>query len=127
VTKKCTIQKEGQLVFRITLTQGLNRQIRRMCEYVGYQVKKLERVNIMGISSDGLKPGDWRNASGKEIQMIYSATQFSKSENDPKAPKSQVKKQNIRNSKKSKSNLKVKTKPPKFSVNHRGPSSKRRK
>jgi 23S rRNA pseudouridine2604 synthase len=127
VTKKCTIQKEGQLVFRITLTQGLNRQIRRMCEYVGYQVKKLERVNIMGISSDGLKPGDWRNASGKEIQMIYSATQFSKSENDPKAPKSQVKKQNIRNSKKSKSNLKVKTKPPKFSRNHRGPSSKRRK
>jgi 23S rRNA pseudouridine2604 synthase len=127
VTKKCTIQKQGQLVFRITLTQGLNRQIRRMCEYVGYQVKKLERVNIMGISSDGLKPGDWRNASGKEIQMIYSATQFSKSENDPKAPKSQVKKQNIRNSKKSKSNLKVKTKPPKFSRNHRGPSSKRRK
>jgi 23S rRNA pseudouridine2604 synthase len=127
VTKKCTIQKQGQLVFRITLTQGLNRQIRRMCEYVGYQVKKLERVNIMGISSDGLKPGDWRNASGKEIQMIYSATQFSKSENDPKAPKSQVKKQNIGNSKKSKSNLKVKTKPPKFSRNHRGPSSKRRK
>jgi 23S rRNA pseudouridine2604 synthase len=127
VTKKCTIQKQGQLVFRITLTQGLNRQIRRMCEYVGYQVKKLERVNIMGISSDGLKPGDWRNASGKEIQMIYSATQFSKSENDPKAHKSQVKKQNIRNSKKSKSNLKVKTKPPKFSRNHRGPSSKRRK
>ena len=127
VTKKCTIQKEGQLVFRITLTQGLNRQIRRMCEYVGYQVKKLERVNIMGISSDGLKPGDWRNASGKEIQMIYSATQFSKSENDPKAPKSQVKKQNIGNSKKSKSNLKVKTKLPKFSRNHKGPSSKRRK
>ena len=127
VTKKCIIQKEGQLLFRITLTQGLNRQIRRMCEYVGYQVKKLERVNIMGISSDGLKPGDWRNASDKEIQMIYSATQFSNSENEPKAPKSQVKKQNIRNNKKSKSNQKVKTKPPKFSRNHKGPSSKRRK
>ena len=98
-----------------------------MCEYVGYQVKKLERVNIMGISSDGLKPGDWRKASDKEIQMIYSATQFSKSENEPKAPKSQVKKQNIRNNKKSKSNQKVKTKPPKFSRNHKGPSSKRRK
>jgi len=40
VTKKCIIQKEGQFVFRITLTEGLNRQIRRMCEYVGYQVKK---------------------------------------------------------------------------------------
>ena len=127
VTKKCTIQKEGQLVFRITLTQGLNRQIRRMCEYVGYQVKKLERVNIMGISSDGLKPGDWRNASDKEIQMIYNATQFSKSENEPKAPKSQVKKRNNRNNKKAKSNQKVKTKPPKFSRNQTGPSSKRRK
>ena len=69
----------------------------------------------MGISSDGLKPGDWRNASDKEIQMIYSATQFSKSENEPKAPKSRMKKQNNRNNKKSNSNQKVKTKPPKFS------------
>ena len=127
VTKKCIIIREGQFVFRITLTQGLNRQIRRMCEYLGYQVKKLERVNIMGISSDGLKPGDWRNASDKEIEMIYRATQFSKSENDPKAPKSQVKKQNIRNSKKSKSNLKVKTKPPKFSRNHKDSRPKGRK
>ena len=81
----------------------------------------------MGISSDGLKPGDWRNASDKEIEMIYRATQFSKSENDPKAPKSQVKKQNIRNSKKSKSNLKVKTKPPKFSRNHKDSRPKGRK
>ncbi|MAB84310.1 MAG: 23S rRNA pseudouridine(2604) synthase RluF [Cryomorphaceae bacterium] len=127
VTKKCIIQKEGQFVFRITLTEGLNRQIRRMCEYVGYQVKKLERVNIMGISSDGLKPGDWRNASDKEIEMIYSATKFSKSENEPKASKSHVNKQNVRNNKKSKSKLKVKTKLSQFSRNHKNPSSKGRK
>jgi len=127
VTKKCIIQKEGQFVFRITLTQGLNRQIRRMCEYVGYQVKKLERVNIMGISSDGLNPGDWRTASDKEIEMIYSATKFSKSENEPKASKSHVNKQNVRNNKKSKSKLKVKTKLSQFSRNHKNPSSKGRK
>ena len=127
VTKKCIIQKEGQFVFRITLTEGLNRQIRRMCEYVGYQVKKLERVNIMGISSDGLNPGDWRTASDKEIEMIYSATKFSKSENEPKASKSHVNKQNVRNNKKSKSKLKVKTKLSQFSRNHKNPSSKGRK
>ena len=127
VTKKCIIQKEGQFVFRITLTEGLNRQIRRMCEYLGYQVKKLERVNIMGISSDGLKLGDWRNASDKEIEMIYSATKFSKSENEPKASKSHVNKQNVRNNKKSKSKLKVKTKLSQFSRNHKNPSSKGRK
>ena len=127
VTKKCIIQKEGQFVFRITLTEGLNRQIRRMCEYVGYQVKKLERVNIMGISSDGLKLGDWRNASDKEIEMIYSATKFSKSENEPKASKSQMNKQNVRNNMKPKSKLKVKTKLSQFSRNHKNPSSKGRK
>ena len=127
VTKKCIIQKEGQFVFRITLTQGLNRQIRRMCEYVGYQVKKLERVNIMGISSEGLKPGDWRNASDKEIEMIYSATKFSKSENEPKASKSQVKKQNFGNNKKSKSKLKVKSKLSKFSRNYKDSRPKGRK
>ena len=127
VTKKCIILKEGQFVFRINLTQGLNRQIRRMCEYVGYQVKKLERVNIMGISSEGLKPGDWRNASDKEIKMIYGATEFSSSLNESKPSKSQVNKQNVRNNKKPKSKLKVKTKLSKFSRNYKNPSSKGRK
>ena len=127
VTKKCIILKEGQFVFRINLTQGLNRQIRRMCEYVGYQVKKLERVNIMGISIEGLKPGDWRNASDKEIKMIYGATEFSSSLNESKPSKSQVNKQNVRNNKKPKSKLKVKTKLSKFSRNYKNPSSKGRK
>ena len=127
VTKKCIIQKEGQFVFRITLTQGLNRQIRRMCEYVGYQVKKLERVNIMGISSEGLKPGDWRNASDKEIKMIYGATEFSSSLNESKPSKSQVKKQNFGNNKKSASKLKVKSKLSKFSRNYKDSRPKGRK
>tara|TARA_B100000767_G_C19736909_1_gene524344 strand:+ start:199 stop:1119 length:921 start_codon:yes stop_codon:yes gene_type:complete len=96
-TKKSRIEKEGPFVFRIHLIQGLNRQIRRMCEYVGYQVKKLERVKIMGVSSDGLKLGEWRIATSDEIEYIYSATQNSDSE--VKKTKSQTKgtqDQNIR-------------------------------
>lgn len=79
-TKKCKIEKEGPFIFRIHLIQGLNRQIRRMCDYVGYEVKKLERINIMGISSDGLKIGEWRSATNTEIDLIYSATEDSDSE-----------------------------------------------
>jgi 23S rRNA pseudouridine2604 synthase len=98
-----------------------------MCEYVGYQVKKLERVNIMGISSEGLKPGDWRSASDKEIKMIYGATEFSSSLNESKPSKSQVKKQNFGNNKKSKSKLKVKFKLSKFSRNYKDSRPKGRK
>lgn len=81
-TKKCKIEKEGPFIFRIHLIQGLNRQIRRMCDYVGYEVKKLERINIMGISSDGLKEGEWRSATSAEIDLIYSATENSNSESE---------------------------------------------
>ena len=79
-TKKCKIEKEGPFVFRIHLIQGLNRQIRRMCEYVGYEVRKLERIKIMGISNVGLKVGEWRSATSAEIDFIYSATENSDSE-----------------------------------------------
>ena len=54
-TKKCKVKKEAPMVFRITLVQGLNRQIRRMCEYFGYEVTKLERIRIMNVSLSGLK------------------------------------------------------------------------
>lgn len=53
-TKKCKVKKEAPMVFRITLVQGLNRQIRRMCEYFGYEVTKLERIRIMNVSLSGL-------------------------------------------------------------------------
>ncbi|SPW42546.1 ribosomal large subunit pseudouridine synthase F [Escherichia coli] len=56
-TKKCKVKKEAPFVFRITLVQGLNRQIRRMCEHFGYEVKKLERTRIMNVSLSGIPLG----------------------------------------------------------------------
>ena len=80
VTKKCTIVQEGPQTFRITLIQGLNRQIRRMCEYFGYEVTKLERVRIMNITLKGLALGDWRDLSSEEMSTIYEAIAQSSSD-----------------------------------------------
>ena len=66
VTKKCKVQQESARVFRITLVQGLNRQIRRMCEHFGYDVVKLERVRIMNVNLKGLAVGEWRDLTQKE-------------------------------------------------------------
>lgn len=60
VTRPCTVKKTGRRSFQIILTQGLNRQIRRMCEYFGYQVQTLKRVRIMNLTLDGLDPGEYR-------------------------------------------------------------------
>ena len=70
VTQKCVVTKESTFVFRIVLTQGLNRQIRRMCDYLGYSVTKLKRVRIMNITLDGLGVGKWRNLTASEIAEI---------------------------------------------------------
>ncbi len=72
VTKKCWVVKESSFVFRIVLTQGLNRQIRRMCDYLGYTVIKLKRIRIMNISIEGIPVGKWRNLSTKEIAEIHA-------------------------------------------------------
>ncbi|HMP30072.1 MAG TPA: pseudouridine synthase, partial [Saprospiraceae bacterium] len=80
VTKKCKVTKEGIKSFRITLIQGLNRQIRRMCEYFGYDVVKLERVRIMNIRLKGIPPGEWRDLTEEEMQQIYQLTEGSTSE-----------------------------------------------
>ena len=69
-TKKCMVEKKGRSIFRIILTQGLNRQIRRMCEYLGYDVVKLKRTRIMSIKLDDLAPGKWRYFSEAEMQEI---------------------------------------------------------
>ncbi len=69
-TKKCKVVREGAQVFRITLVQGLNRQIRRMCEYFGYTVTKLERIRIMNITLKGLPLGEWRDLTGEEMADI---------------------------------------------------------
>lgn len=71
ITKKCFISKESKFVFRIILTQGLNRQIRRMCEYLGYNVIKLKRTRIMNITLDGIALGKWRYLTPKELSVIH--------------------------------------------------------
>ncbi|SFU30204.1 23S rRNA pseudouridine(2604) synthase RluF [Halomonas korlensis] len=80
VTRKCRVVKESRFVFNIILVQGLNRQIRRMCEVFGYEVVKLERIRIMNVSLKGLAPGDWRDLTAKEVSTILSLTEHSASE-----------------------------------------------
>lgn len=70
VTKKCKVSKINEHTFQIVLTQGLNRQIRRMCEYVGYQVLKLKRTRIMNVQLNNLKIGEWRELTEKELYEI---------------------------------------------------------
>lgn len=69
-TKKCKITQEGVNRFRIILTQGLNRQIRRMCEVLGYEVMKLRRVRIMNISLGKLPIGQWRELEPQELAEL---------------------------------------------------------
>lgn len=80
VTKPCRVVKESTFVFNITLVQGLNRQIRRMCEKFGYEVSRLERIRIMNVSLKGLALGDWRDLTGKEIDTIIALTERSRSD-----------------------------------------------
>ena len=70
VTQKCFVKQESKFVFRIILTQGLNRQIRRMCEVLGYHVTKLVRIRIMNITLAGIAPGKWRYLTQPEIEAI---------------------------------------------------------
>ncbi|CAA7387526.1 23S rRNA pseudouridine(2604) synthase RluF [Chryseobacterium fistulae] len=69
ITRKCEVEKIDDMTFRIVLTQGLNRQIRRMCEYLGYEVKKLKRIRIMNIKLD-LPIGKWRDLTTEEISIL---------------------------------------------------------
>ena len=70
VTKKCYVNKECKNTFRIILTQGLNRQIRRMCESLGYEVVKLKRIRIMNINLSDLKIGKWRELTYNELKGL---------------------------------------------------------
>lgn len=73
MTKKCKVEKISEFVFSIILVQGLNRQIRRMCEYLNYSVIKLERVRIMNITLKGLSLGDWRYLTPNEMDILNDA------------------------------------------------------
>jgi 23S rRNA pseudouridine2604 synthase len=92
VTKKCFVEKVSDKVFKIVLTQGLNRQIRRMCEYLGYEVTKLKRTRIMNVALGYLQPGDWRALTEEEMQEINKMISTSSKTEEASPKKQRVKK-----------------------------------
>lgn len=70
MTQKCFVQQEGASRFRIILTQGLNRQIRRMCEALGYEVVALKRTRIMNMTTKDLATGSWRYFTKEEVNSL---------------------------------------------------------
>ena len=70
ITQKCLVEKVSAKIFKIVLTQGLNRQIRRMCEYLDYEVTKLKRTRIMNVELGYLQAGDWRELTEEEMKEI---------------------------------------------------------
>jgi 23S rRNA pseudouridine2604 synthase len=73
ITRKCVVEPLAANQFKIILTQGLNRQIRRMCEYLGYEVTRLKRVRIINIKLD-VPVGKWRDLTNKELEDIQAMT-----------------------------------------------------
>ena len=73
VTLPCRVRKTGPGSFRLILVQGLNRQIRRMCEYLGYNVVHLRRIRIMNITLGGMRPGNWRMLTGAELNTLMKS------------------------------------------------------
>ncbi len=94
-TRKCKLEKQGANSFKIILTQGLNRQIRRMCEYLGYEVVKLKRIRIMNVSLD-IQEGHWRDLTEQEIaeikKMVAGSTKTQKTKSEANAQSSKQEK-----------------------------------
>jgi 23S rRNA pseudouridine2604 synthase len=89
VTRKCKVERMSEYQFRIFLTEGMNRQIRRMCEVFGYDVKRLKRVRIMNITLQGLKPGQFHDLTKEELSELFDELDYEKSYDIPSvAPKS---------------------------------------
>lgn len=80
VTRPCKIEQIGKYKFKIILTQGLNRQIRRMCEALGYEVKELFRTRVMNIEIGNLKSGQYRKLTDKELNELYELIKDSSNE-----------------------------------------------
>ena len=70
-TRACRVEAVGKYTFKIILTQGLNRQIRRMCKELGYEVTSLKRVRVMNIKLNKLAPGQFREVTGEELEQLY--------------------------------------------------------
>jgi 23S rRNA pseudouridine2604 synthase len=86
-TRKCEVKKLGEYKFKIILTQGLNRQIRRMCNFLDYKVKTLKRTRIMHMNLTNLKVGEWRYFTLDELNELQKMIQHSSKTADPSAPK----------------------------------------
>jgi len=87
VTKNCEVEQLSRYVFKIILVQGLNRQIRRMCEYLGYDVASLKRTRIMNIDLGKLPVGEWRDLTKKELDGLKEAVSIS--QNAPQAERNE--------------------------------------
>lgn len=70
-TRECRLEQTGKFTFKIVLTQGLNRQIRRMCEACGYRVKSLKRIRVLQVTLGNMKPGEYYELSEEEIRQLY--------------------------------------------------------
>ncbi len=92
VTRKCEVEKTGTHSFRIVLRQGLNRQIRRMCEHFGYKVVKLERTRVMHIKLGNIKLGQWRNLAAEDIEILRKKTALSVKTEEASTKKTKPKK-----------------------------------
>jgi len=82
ITKPCTVKKMNEHTFSIILTQGLNRQIRRMCEYLDYGVSTLKRIRIMNISLGSLKKGQFRYFTKRELNELLALVETSSKTHD---------------------------------------------
>lgn len=76
-TRKCRVEKTGRFTFKIILTQGVNRQIRRMCEACGRRVRSIRRIRVMNITLGNLKPGEYVELRGQELEQLYREAGFS--------------------------------------------------
>ncbi len=86
VTRRCEITEINPYTFQISLVQGLNRQIRRMCEYFNYDVVRLERIQIMNIKLGNLGQGSWRNLTGAELEGLFDLLEHSDTDTKAKKP-----------------------------------------
>lgn len=78
-TRECKVEQTGKYTLQIILTQGVNRQIRRMCQTCGYQVRSLKRIRVMNITLGGLLPGSYREVTGEELEQLYALAGRSRS------------------------------------------------
>lgn len=97
VTKRCKVERISRFEFRIILVQGLNRQIRRMCEYLGYEVVALRRIRIMNLELGDLPIGQWRDLTPEELKTLKEAVESSDNTPLQHSPKKEEPAENTKN------------------------------